>query len=100
MLAGKDEQGFHLYDLGVDGSVTKSDDYVSDGSGSVFAIGVLEASYKKGMTLDEGIKLAVKAINAALQRDFYTGNGIDVIAITDAGMRTVLERELTQKLEA
>ena len=38
LLAGKDEQGFHLYDLGVDGSVTKSDDYVSDGSGSVFAI--------------------------------------------------------------
>jgi len=100
LLAGKDEQGFHLYDLGVDGSVTKSDDYVSDGSGSVFAIGVMESSYKKGMTIDEGIKLAVKAINAALQRDFYTGNGIDVVAITESGMRTVLERELTIKLEA
>ena len=60
----------------------------------------MESSYKKGMTIDEGIKLAVKAINAALQRDFYTGNGIDVVAITESGMRTVLERELTIKLEA
>ena len=100
LLGGRDEEGFHLYDLGVDGSVTKSDDYVSDGSGSVFAIGVLEASYKKGMPIDEGIKLAVKAINAALQRDYNTGNGIVVVTITDAGLRTVLEKELNERIEA
>jgi proteasome beta subunit len=100
LLGGKDETGFHLYDLGVDGSVTKSDDYVSDGSGSVFAIGLLEANYKKGMSIDEGIKLALKAINSALQRDFYTGNGIDVITITDAGVRTVLEKELNERIDA
>ncbi len=100
LLGGRDQEGFHLYDLGVDGSVTKSEDYVSDGSGSVFAIGVLESSYKKGMNVDEGIKLAVKAINAALQRDYNTGNGIAVVTITDAGLRTVLEKELNERIEA
>jgi len=39
LLAGYDKEGGHLYDLGVDGSVTDVDDYVSDGSGSVFCIG-------------------------------------------------------------
>jgi len=99
LLGGKDEEGFHLYDLGIDGSVSKSDEFVSDGSGSVFAFGVLETLYKKGISLDEGIKLAVKAVNAAMQRDNATGNGIDVVTITDKGVQYVLEKELIVKLE-
>ena len=99
LLGGSDAEGNHLYDLGIDGSVTEVDDYVSDGSGSVFAIGALETLYRKGMTVDEGVKLAVKAINAALQRDTATGNGIDVIVISDKGVQTVLEKDLTIKVE-
>jgi proteasome beta subunit len=85
--------------LGIDGSVTEVEDYVSDGSGSIFAYGVLEALYKKGMTTEEGVKLAVKAIGAALQRDVNTGNGIDVVVIDNKGVRTVLEKDLNIKIE-
>ena len=99
LLGGADEDGFHLYDLGIDGSVTEVDDFVSDGSGSVFALGVLETLYKKGMTIDEGVKLAIKAVNAALQRDTGSGNGIDVLAITDKGVQEVFSREITPRLE-
>ncbi|MBW2970066.1 proteasome subunit beta [Candidatus Woesearchaeota archaeon] len=99
LLGGYDADGCHLYDLGIDGSVTDVDDYVSDGSGSIFALGVLEALYKKGMSVDDGVKLAVKSINAALQRDVNTGNGIDVIVVDNKGVRTVLEKDLTIKLE-
>lgn len=99
LLAGNDADGHHLWDLGIDGSVTDVDDYVSDGSGSIFAIGVLEALYKKGMSVEEGVKLAVRAIGAALQRDVNTGNGIDVIVIDGKGVRTVLEKDLTPKIE-
>src|SRR3989344_1731807 len=45
LLAGRDTHGIHLYDLFPDGSVTKISDYVSSGSGSVFAYGVLETNY-------------------------------------------------------
>ncbi|MEM4306919.1 MAG: proteasome subunit beta [Candidatus Woesearchaeota archaeon] len=100
LLAGKDNEGFHLYNLGIDGSITKFDDYTSEGSGSVFALGVLEANYKKGIGIDEGIKLAVRTVNAALQRDPNTGNGIDVVTVTDEGIKTVLEKELVERLEA
>ncbi len=99
LLGGSDADGHHLWDLGIDGSTTDVDDYVSDGSGSVFALGVLEALYKKGMTVEEGVKLAVKAIGAALQRDVNTGNGIDVIVIDGKGVRTVLEKDLNIKIE-
>ena len=99
LLGGRDNEGCHLYDLGIDGSVTDIDDYVSDGSGCVFALGVLETLYKKGISIDEGVKIAARAISAALQRDFNTGNGIDIMTITDKGVQMVLEKELNVKLD-
>lgn len=99
LLGGLDDDGFHLYDLGADGSVQKIDDYTADGSGCLFALGVFETLFKKNMSVDDGVKLAVKAVNAALQRDLYTGNGIDVVSITSKGVKTVMEKELTVVLQ-
>lgn len=100
MMGGKDASGFHAYELSPDGSMMEIRDYAADGSGMVFALGVLETLYKKNLSVDEGVKLAVKAINAALQRDTASGNGIDVVTITDKGIQTVLEKELEIRLEA
>lgn len=93
LLAGKDSSGVYLYDLFPDGSVTKVKDYVSSGSGSVFAYGVLETQHKDGMSLDEGVKLAVKCVNTALQRDSASGNGIHVVVVTEQGIKSVLQKE-------
>ena len=94
LLGGNDEEGSHLYDLGIDGSITEVDDYASDGSGSIFALGVLEAMYKKGMSTDEGVKLAVKAISAAMQRDVNSGNGIDVWVFDNRGITVAVQKDL------
>ena len=94
ILGGVDSTGFYLYDLYADGSITECDDYISSGSGSVMAFGVLDTLYKKDMSIDEGIELALKAINAALQRDIATGNGFDVITVTKDGAKKVIEKEL------
>lgn len=98
LIGGKDSNGFYLFSLGIDGSLVEHKDYTSDGSGFMFALGVLESSYKKDMTIEEGIKLAVKAINAAIQRDTASGSGIDVITITKAGTKKVLEKQIESKL--
>jgi len=100
MMAGRDKDGFHGWELSPDGSMMEIRDYAADGSGMVFALGVLETLYKKNLSMDEGVKLAVKSVNAALQRDTATGNGIDVVTITDKGMQTVMEKELEIRLEA
>lgn len=87
IVAGKDNTGFYLFDIFPDGSVTKIDDFVSSGSGSVFAYGVLEANYNKDLSIEEGKKLVIKAINAALQRDIASGNGIELMIIDEKGLR-------------
>jgi len=99
LLAGQDKEGMHLYDLGIDGSITKVEDYISDGSGSVFALGVLEANFKKNLPVNEGIKLAIKSISAALQRDTATGNGVDVWTITKEGITPAFHKEIEIKVE-
>ena len=99
LIGGKDESGFHVYDLSPDGSIVEIDDYVSSGSGSVMAYGVLETLYKDNMSLEEGIKLAVKCINAAVQRDIASGNGIDIVSITHEGVKKVLSKEISTKIE-
>lgn len=99
VIGGVDADGSHLYNIGVDGSVTEEDDYTSDGSGSVFAYGVLDTLYRKDMPIDEGMKLALKALNAAMQRDSATGNGVDVITITKDGVKRVLTKKLEVKVE-
>ena len=94
LLGGKDNEGVHLYDLFPDGSVTKVRDFISSGSGSVFAYGVLETQYKQDLTVAEGIKLAVKAVNTALQRDSASGNGINVVVVTPKEIKQVMHKEL------
>ena len=94
VLGGKDKLGFHLYDLFADGSLQTCDDFISSGSGSVMAYGVLDTLYKKDITVKQGVELSVKAVNAALQRDSATGEGIDVFTITKDGIKLVIEKEL------
>ena len=98
LLGGRDKKGTHLYDLFPDGSVTPIRDFVSSGSGSVFALGVLETQYRADMNTDEAVKMAVKAINTALKRDSCSGNGIDVIVVKNKEIKRVMNKELDYNL--
>lgn len=100
LVGGKDEFGYHLYDLSPDGSITEEEEFVSSGSGSVMVYGLLETVYKKDMLVKDGVKLAVKGVNAALQRDSASGDGVIVYSITDKGVQKVMDKELKVKLEA
>jgi len=100
IVGGKDDFGFHVYDLSPDGSIAEIDDYTTSGSGSVMVYGVLETLYERNMSIEDGIKLAVKSLNAALQRDIASGNGIDVVAITKEGIKKALSKEINTRIEA
>jgi len=99
IIGGVDETGFHLYDCFPDGSLEEVKTFVSSGSGSVMVYGVLETMYKENMTLEEGVELVMKAINAALQRDSCSGDGLDIVTITKDGVKKHLERDLRVKIE-
>ncbi len=85
IVGGVDNEGPKLYDVGGDGSILK-ESYTSTGSGSLYAYGVLEDGYKEGLSVEEGVELAKKAVKAAISRDLFTGNGLDVFIITKDGI--------------
>ncbi len=69
-----------LYTLDPYGSITE-DDYTATGSGSPIAYGVLEDNYRQGLSVEEAIDIARKALKSAIMRDSATGDGIDVVII-------------------
>ncbi len=99
IVGGKDKLGTHIYEVFPDGTLSDITDYISSGSGSVMAYGVLETLYNEDITVDEGVKLAVKGLNAALQRDSASGSGIDVMTITDKGIERVVSKDLYSRVE-
>ena len=58
------------------------------------AYGVLETLYKKEISIKDGIQLAVKAVNSAIQRDTGSGQGIDVATITSEGFKKVFTKNI------
>jgi len=86
IIAGIDEEGPSLYVLDPLGSVIQ-DKYASIGTGAEIAIGVLEAEYKDGLTIEEGKNIIMKAVKAALARDIASGDGIDFLIITKEGAK-------------
>jgi len=99
IMAGRDDSGLHLYDIFPDGSVNEVDDYLASGSGSILAANsILDTLFKKDMKSEDGIKLAAKAINAAMQRDSASGDGIDVVSITKEGIKKILTKGLKTEL--
>ena len=96
IVGGKDNSGFHLYSLDMGGSKMESDDFTSTGSGSPIAYGVLEDNFKENMSLDDTIKLAIKAISTAIKRDLATGNGMNVVVINDKGANFLDDKKIKQ----
>ncbi len=85
VMGGVDKDGSAVYDLDPMGGVMEHTDFTATGSGSPTAYGVLEDRYESGLTVDDGVALAVRAVSAAMERDTASGDGIDVAKITDAG---------------
>jgi proteasome beta subunit len=86
IVGGTDEEGPSIYVLDVLGSVIP-DKYAVVGSGTEIAIGVLEEGYKEDITVKEGRELIGKAMKSAISRDIMSGDGIDFLTITKAGMQ-------------
>jgi proteasome beta subunit len=99
LVGGKDATGYHLFEVSADGTLKDHDEYAATGSGCVFVWPIIEQKYKKSITIQEGIKLAVEAINAAQLRDTASGSGFDVWTVTADGLKRVITRDITPRAE-
>lgn len=92
IIGGVDLEGNHIYSLdSAGGSIP--DKFVTTGSGSVFVYGVLEDNYKEGLTVDQGLDLAIRGLTAAMKRDSASGDGMMVTAITREGGYKLLTKD-------
>ena len=91
LVGGFDLDGPALFNIDMFGSVEQKP-YVTTGSGSPVAYGVLEDGYSEGLSVDGAKKLALKAVKAAIVRNIGTGDGINVAVMDAEGFR-LLEGE-------
>jgi proteasome beta subunit len=98
LVGGVDDSGPNLYDADLFGNLTSAD-FRSTGSGSPVAYGILETEYSKEMKVKDGLRVAVKAVNAAIKRNAGTGDGFDVISITKSGFNYYSIEEKLRILE-
>jgi len=89
-----DDEGPAVYSLDAIGGMEREKKFFSTGSGSPIALGVLEAEYKEGISVNEAKELAYKAIKSAVERDIASGGkGVDIAVITEKGIQ-IERREL------
>ena len=87
-----------LYSFDPSGSLSEEKEYFSTGSGSPYALGVLEDKYKKGMSVEDAKVMVARAIRSARERDIASGGkGIDIVVIDSKGMHEI-EPEEVEKL--
>jgi proteasome beta subunit len=93
IIGGYDQRGGHVFSIdGAGGCI--EDNYVSVGSGSLFALGVLEGQYKEDMTESEGVDLAISALNSAIRRDSASGDGMLISVIDRDGTKSISEEKI------
>jgi proteasome beta subunit len=97
LVGGYDTEG-RLYELDPVGGLSDKK-VASTGSGSPTAYGVLETQYKLDMAVEDGKRLAVRAVKAALERDSATGNKVKVITITAKGLNQLSQEEIDKILK-
>ncbi|MBE43875.1 MAG: proteasome endopeptidase complex, archaeal, beta subunit [Thaumarchaeota archaeon] len=93
LVGGHDQEGPIIYNVDLFGSLNK-EKFMATGSGSPVAYGILESEYKEGMSVEDGSKVAARAIAAAIRRNAGTGDGIDVAIIDTNGYRELSRQEI------
>ncbi len=84
-----------LFEVTPFGGVLERKRYAVSGSGTDFALTVLDQGYKPGMSEEEGIALAISAIEAGKKRDIYSGGkSVSVMVIDKKGARMLPEKDV------
>ena len=97
IVAGYDSKP-RIFDLDPFGGLLE-ERYVSTGSGSVVAYGILDEMFKENLGEAEAVKIAVKSVNAAMKRDNATGEGIDLVSITSDRVKRYSKEQVVAMLQ-
>jgi len=97
ILGGVDDDGSHVYSIDPAGGVM-GDDYTVTGSGMQLAYGTLEREYEEGLSNEEAMTIAARAVDSAMERDTGSGNGIFLAEIDAEGVDIEGHKEFAELL--
>ena len=86
VIVGGIDKKPEIYTLDPLGSVLP-DDYAAVGTGAEMALGVMDGEYRANMSEQSAKELAIKAIKSSIQRDSASGDGIDILFVTQNPQR-------------
>ena len=98
LLGGFDRYGPVLFNIDQLGSVEEKS-YVTTGSGSPVAYGLLEDEYRNDLTVADAKVIALRAVKAAIVRNIGTGDGINVATIDKNGFRLLTKEQKKSIIE-
>ena len=98
LLGGMDGDKPSIYSLDPAGGMIE-DNYISTGSGSIVAYGVLEDRFRDDLSVDEGLEVAIRVIKAAAERDTYSGNGFLVAKVDKNGFEMLDKEKIDEILD-
>lgn len=84
IIGGVDKKGAHLYSIPLGGTLYEVKVYAS-GSGSTYIQGLIDATFREGMTRSETEAFVAKTISHAMARDGSSGGMIRIMTITADG---------------
>ncbi len=87
-----------LFNLDPGGGYTEEKAYTTTGSGTEFAVAYLDDNYSENMLTKDVVKIAAKAISAAIKRDIFTGDAILVATITKDGYKEYTGKDLEKMI--
>ncbi len=92
LVGGYDNDGPALFNIDMFGSVEEKN-YVTTGSGSPVAYGLLEEEFREELTVEEAKVIALRAVKAAITRNIGTGDGINVSIIDKNGFHLLTKEQ-------
>lgn len=87
-----DSEGPALFNIDMFGSVEPKP-YVTTGSGSPVAYGLLEDEYSPDITVSDAKTIALRAVRAAIVRNIGTGDGINLAVMDSGGFRLLTDEQ-------
>ncbi|MEE9535791.1 MAG: archaeal proteasome endopeptidase complex subunit beta [Nitrosopumilaceae archaeon] len=92
LVGGYDKTGPDLYNIDMFGSVEKKT-FVTTGSGSPVAYGLLEEEYQENLSVEDAKIIALRAVKAAITRNIGTGDGINIAILDKDGFRLLTKEQ-------
>ena len=99
IIGGVDSSGPRIFTLDPVGSLIEENTFYATGSGTPYAIGVLEDSYNENINVENAIPIAIHAVRSSIERDIGSGNGIDIVVIDKEGYKEIPDNIITSELK-